>query len=268
MQTTHRGPRRPAGVLTAAFVAVTLLAATRSAPWSIGSVLGQTIPWPTATPTPIATDTPAPTNTWVPRPTWTSIPTTAPQEPTVTATPKEPRPTEPGQPTSSPSQTEPRPSFTPTLEPGSLLFEVLLQPRIAGPGDMVHFGVQVANVGRGPLQDILIEAVFPDALQLYAVDCDFGIAEQGTDSLSLTIGHLPSGDQVIASVSAKVVTDAWPGQVLDTAWRATADDTLPQAVRTTVTLPWAELPATGWISDDPHTAGPRGLHNHWQTLPM
>ena len=276
MQTTHREPRRSAGVLMLAFVTVTLLAVGQSAPWSIGSVLGQTIPWPTATPTPVATDTPVPTNTWVPRPTWTSVPTTAPQEPTITATPKEPQPTEPGQPTPaepgqptpSPSLTEPRPSLPPTPEPGSLVFEVLLQPWIAGPGDMVHFAVQVANVGRGPLQDILIEAVFPDALRLHAVDCDFGIADQGADSLSLTIGCLPSGDQVIATVSAEVVTDAWPGQALDTAWRATADDSPPQAMRTSLTLPWAELPATGWISDDPHTADPRGLHNSWQTLPM
>lgn len=263
MQTTHREPRRSAGVLMLAFVAVTLLGVAQSAPWSIGSVLGQTIPWPTATPTPVATYTPVPTNTWAPRPTWTSVPTTAPQEPTVTATLKEPQPTEPGQQTPSPSHTEPRPSFSPTPEPGSLVFEVLLQPRIAGPGDTVYFAVQVANVGRGPLQNILIEAVFPDALQLHAADCDLGIAELGADSLSLTIEHLPSGDQVIASVSAKVATDAWPGQALDTTWRATADDMLPQAERTSLTLPWAELPATGWIGDVPHAADPRGLHSSW-----
>lgn len=263
MQTTNRESRRSAGVLMLAVFAIALLAGTRSAPWSVGPVLGQTIPWPTATPTPIATDTPVPTNTWVPRPTWTSVSTTAPQEPTATATLMEPQPTEPGQPTPSPSLTEPPPSLPPTPEPGSLLFEVLLQPRIAGPGDVVHLSVQMANVGRGPLQHIVVEAAFPAALRLQAVDCDHGIAEQGADSLSLTIHHLPSGDQAIASASANVVTDAWPGQALYIAWWATADDMLPQDVRASLRLPWAELPATGWIGENPQAANLRGLHSGW-----
>jgi hypothetical protein len=63
--------------------------------------------------------------------------------------------------------------------------------------------------------------------------------------LTIFIGRLPSGDQVIAPVHMAVADDAWPGQTLHTDWTLAARGLPVQAVRADVVLPWAQLPATG-----------------------
>jgi len=284
MSMKRRRRRAQARAVMLALLVGALLVGIRSAPWTLGVASGQTIPWPTATPTPRSTDTPTPTNTWAQRPTWTRVPTSVPERPTATLTPQAERPTstkppEPGQPTQVPQPTptlppEPTqpsptaspmaqgPSLSPTPEPAALVFEVLLDPGTAGPGDSVHFAVQVANVGRGPAQDTVIEAAFPVALRVRSIDCDRCVVDQGSELLVLTIGHLSSGDQVIASVLAEVVPEAWPGQAVESTWRVRADDVPPQTVQTSLLLPWAELPATGCITNW------RGLHKKWHKLLM
>jgi len=285
----NRHKNRTSVVMLSLLVAA-LLAVMTSGAWPLGAASGQTIPWPTATPTPVSTDTPMPTNTLAPRPTWTRAPTRAPEHPTVTMTPEAVTPTftklpepdrptqapqatptelsEPSLPSPSPSPMEQRPSLSPTPEPGALVFEVLLEPRVAGPGDLVHFLVQVANVGRGPARGVGIEAVFPVALGVQSVDCDRCTASQQPKLLTLDIGRLASGEQAIASVSAQVMPDVWPGQTLGTRWQVLAEDLEAQGVDTSLLLPWAELPATGWVEDHLCITHQRGFQDRWQKLPI
>jgi hypothetical protein len=141
------------------------------------------------------------------------------------------------------------------------VFEVLLEWPIAGPGDVVHFLVQLANVGRGSIEGTRIEVAFPDALQVRSIDCDRCIVDHGPELLTLTVGYLFSGDQVIASVATEVKPDTWPGQAIDTVWRAMAEALPLHSAQTSLVLPWAELPATGC------TMSWRGLQNRWQRSP-
>jgi len=139
---------------------------------------------------------------------------------------------------------------------------------VAGPGDGVDFVVQVANVGRGPAEGVKIEGVLSDKLLVRSVDCGSCATGQAPGRLTLIIGHLFSGDQVIASVFAEVIEDVWPGQVLKTVWRVTADNAAPESEQVSLELPWAELPATGWIGHKLAISNWRRFCNRWRKLPM
>ena len=247
-----------------AIFALMVLAGSMGMAWALAvpKALGQTIPWPADTPTPKPTDIPIPTSTWTPRPTWTSLPTRQPEQPAVTMTPvvKSPTPTralDEVQPTIIASLTEQPPLPSPTPEPASLAFEILVEPLIAGPMDDVHFIVQVANVGRGPANDVKVEAILPHDLLVQSVGCDRCTMQQESGRLTLTIGHLPSGEQLISSVVCEVGENAWPGQTLLTLWMVTADDVPPQRAQARLELPWAELPAVGEVGEHLPGAGKR-----------
>lgn len=149
-----------------------------------------------------------------------------------------------------PSPTAQRPLASPTPEPAALVLEVWTEPQVAGPGDKVQFLLQTTNVGRGPAHSVKIEGLLPDELLLQSLDCNGCATSQEPGRLTLTMGYLSSGAQMIASVFTEVIEDAWPGQTVLTEWRVTADGLVPQSVQASLELPWAELPATGWIGDD------------------
>jgi hypothetical protein len=223
------------------------------------------LPEPSAgTPTPVVSlptaTPPPPTATHIPaRVTATSgLPTRGP-----TLTPAQANPA----PTASMLQPTPQASYSPTrplstegstatplptatLAPGPipLAFEVVVAPQVAGPRDGVAFILQVANVGYEAVDGVLVKAVFPEDLWLQSVDCprctvDCGQCQGG--QLTIHIGRLALGEQVIAPVSVEVAEDAWPGQTLRSDWTLAAPGLPVQSVLADLVLPWAELPATG-----------------------
>jgi len=125
--------------------------------------------------------------------------------------------------------------------------QVLVDPAAAGPGNAVHFTVQVAAVGRGPASNVRVEAALPALLLPLRASsaCDRCTALAASGLLTLTCAHLASGDQLLASFWVTVRADAWPGQTLTTVWSLTADGLAAQTTQTSLELPWAELPATG-----------------------
>lgn len=154
-----------------------------------------------------------------------------------------------------------RPSASPTFEPAALVFEVVMEPQAAGPGDQVRFWVQAANVGRGPADAVKIEGLLPNQLLVRSLDCDGCATSQEPGRLTLTMDHLPSGEQMIASVLTEVVEDVWPGQTVKTVWSVRGDGLAPQSVHSSLELPWAELPATGWVGDHLPATDCRRLFN-------
>jgi hypothetical protein len=117
---------------------------------------------------------------------------------------------------------------------------------------VVQFVLQVANVGYGPVDSVQVDAVFDHDLLMQSVDCprctaDCSLCQGGTGParLSLFIGLLRAGEQVIAPVHVQVAEGAWPGQSQRTDWTLTATGLPAQTVQAEVVLPWAQLPATG-----------------------
>lgn len=226
---------------------------------------------PTATATP-AVSLPTATQPAIPALTPTLLGPTATRgalAPTLTATlapaiatptrevpPATPSPHLPGTP-SSPLPTAGSPSApllptTPSAQPIPLAFEVAVLPQVAGPADVVQFILQVANVGYEPVDDVQVQVVFPVDLQLQFVECprcttDCPQCKGGPmpKRLTIFIGRLLSGEQVLAPVHVEVVDDAWPGQTQRTAWTLTATGLPAQTAQADVVLPWAQLPATG-----------------------
>lgn len=146
----------------------------------------------------------------------------------------------------------PLPTATPVLEPIPLAFEVAVVPQVAGPRDAVQFILQVANVGYGAVDDVRVTVVFPADLSLQSVECsrcttDCPACQGGTvlGKLTISVGRVLAGEQVIAPVHVQVADDAWPGQTLRTDWTLTATGLPAQSVQAAVVLPWAPLPSTG-----------------------
>jgi hypothetical protein len=224
---------------------------------------------PTATPTPVVNP---PTPTQLPLPTATEVASQATATslppapgPTVTSPVASPTPTFPAAvptrefpgtpspplPTSERSPASPSPT-APALGPIPLAIEVAVVPQVAGPRDAVQFILQVGNVGYEPVNDVQVEVVFPNDLWLQFVACSRCTTNcpqcRGgpvLGQLTIFIGRLASGDQVIAPVHVEVADDAWPGQTLRTDWTLSAANLPAQTVQADVVLPWAQLPATG-----------------------
>ena len=144
------------------------------------------------------------------------------------------------------------PSATPSAGPVPLVLEVVVLPQVAGPGDSVQLIVQVANVGYAPVDDVQVEGVLADDLHVQFVEC----ARCSTDcpqctggpvpaQLTIFIGRLLAGDQLIAPVHVRLADDIWPGQTLQTSWTLSAAGLPDLSVQAGVVLPWAPLPATG-----------------------
>jgi hypothetical protein len=162
-----------------------------------------------------------------------------------TSTPSGPRPTAGG-------LSPPPPSVTPAPEPNALAFEVVVLPQAAGPQDAVQFILQVANVGYEPVDDVQVAVVFPADLWLQFVECprcttDCPQCGGGPviGPLTILIGRLLPGDQIIAPVHMEVAGDVWPGRTLRTDWTLAATGVPAQAVEADLLLPWAPLPDTG-----------------------
>jgi len=256
-------PRNWARILIS-LAAATGLAAVASMTWTepIPTAEGQTIPWLTYTATRQPTGILAPTHTPTPRPTWTLVPTTArltpsktPVEPIATPTRGQGSATPTTMPGSAPTAAPPEatqatvtalPSTpSPTAGPIALLFEVAAEPQLAGPGDEIHFTVQVANVGYNPITEACVIAVLPADLSARATNCSRCTVIQSAGQTALDLGSLPGGSQTIFDVWVLVAEDAWPGQRLVTGWTITARGQIPQTIAVITELPWAELPATG-----------------------
>lgn len=197
--------------------AALLLAGALGAPWTLAPARGQTIPWPTDTPR-RPTATPPPAHTWAPLPTWT-LPPEAPAAPTATP--------------------------PPDAAASPLVLVVVAQPGVAGPGDPVRFSARVANVSRASVSGVQLLALFPADLLPRSLDCSRCPASRQDGQVVFSLGTLPSGGQVLATVDAEVDPAAWPGQVLETAWQVTAPGVVAQSAAASVELPWAELPNTG-----------------------
>lgn len=245
---------------------VLLVAGALGMAWALPgrAALGQTIPLPpTATPTPAVIAPVQPTATWTPRPTWTRAPTLPSTQPSPTlqepiASPTSIR-TEAATivptlsvpvvsiPTASPMMPEPTPTATMTLPPIPLVFEIAVQPQIAGPADEVHFLLQVANVGHESIAGVVISLACPEDLKVQSVDCERCTMSQEGARWRFSIGQLLPGEQVIAPILTRVAEDAWPGQLLRTNWTLTAVDMPTRHIEVFVELPWAELPATGSV---------------------
>ncbi len=127
-------------------------------------------------------------------------------------------------------------------------------PQVAGPRDEVQLVLQLANVGYDPMDSVQVDVVFADGLLMRFVECprcQIGCTQcqggAGPAKLSLFIGLLSSGDQIVAPVHVQVADDAWPGQSLRTDWTLTATGLPAQTVQADVVLPWAQLPATGGL---------------------
>lgn len=232
--------------------------------------LGQTIP-----PLPTATRTVPlePTATWTAHPTWTPAATPTPQPPTHTATTAAIPPTTTPAPdataTALPLATVTRtplaatatlivpkrdvtPSATPPAAAIPLAFDVVVIPPVAGPGDVVQFVLQLANVGYGPVDSVLVEVVSGEDLSFRLVQCSRCVVDcpqcagrAAPARLAIFIDRLVAGDQLIAPVEMEVSADAWPGQTLRSEWKVIASGLPAQTVQAGVVLPWAQLPATG-----------------------
>lgn len=116
----------------------------------------------------------------------------------------------------------------------------------------MQFTVQVANVGYGLAGGVQVEVLFPHDLRLQSVECpgctiDCPQCHGGSQvgQLTIFIGELAAGDQVIALVHSTVADDAWPDQTLRTDWTLVATGLPVQTAEAEVVLPWAQLPATG-----------------------
>lgn len=250
------------GLLVLLIVTATLRIAST---WRLESVAGQTIPWPTRTPTSTPPGFATSTPTWTPRPTWTRVPTAEqptagplPQVATATATATIlvlPSPTVVLVPRESPTlmaQPSPTLAATPTpastatvLQPHPLAFEVVVMPQVAGPGDVVTFVVQVANVGYEPLEGVRVEVTHPDLLKMESFDCALCTVEPLLGGVNYLVGDLNPGQQVIFSVMARVANDAWPDQLVETQWTLKSPLQKPEVRTVELSLPWAPLPATG-----------------------
>lgn len=230
------------------FLVAGCLAAALDLPWGT-AVQGQTIPLPTETPVPSATAVPRPTNTATPRPTWTVV-----SKPTATKAPSHPTDApETAAPTATevvPAATEAPAAYTATAEPPGLILEVTADPTIAGPGDMVRFTARLENVGRGAAVDVRLVASLPGILIAEAPGCDGCAVDPATGTVTFALAGLESGAQATVTLPARVSEDAWPGQVATAAWELTAANGPTEHAKASVTLPWAELPATGRLSDN------------------
>jgi len=203
---------------------------------------------PTATPPAIPTMTEA-----QPEATATFAPAPSVTPPPASATPAAPVPLSSATPTHPailPTQELPAP--TPSSRPIPLVFDVASLSQVAGPQDEVQFILQVSNVGYGPVDGVQVEVAFANELQLRFVECarcstDCPQCKGGPQPARLTIfiGRLLAGEQVIAPVHTQVADDAWPGQTLVEDWTLSAVGLPPQTAQTSVVLPWVPLPATG-----------------------
>lgn len=120
-----------------------------------------------------------------------------------------------------------------------------MMPRVAGPGDAVTFVIQVANVGYGPLEGVRVEVSLPDVLTVESSACEACTVEALPNGTSFLLGELSPGQQVIFPVTARVAIDAWPDQVVRTAWTLKSPLQRPEVRTVELVLPWAPLPATG-----------------------
>lgn len=189
----------------------------------------------------VATVTPAVSLPTATRPAFTHTPAVLVPTPDLSGTPS------PALPPAATSPATPLP-----VGPIPLAFEVVVVPQVAGPQDVVQFILQVANVGYGPVDSVQVDVVFDDDLVMQSVECPRCVVDcsqcqgkAGPARLSLFIGLLPAGEQVIAPVRVQVADDAWPGQSPRTDWTLTATGLPAQTVPAAVVLPWAQLPATG-----------------------
>jgi len=225
--------------------------------WTPVATLPAEPPMPTATPGggQPTSQPPVPTETLRPaEPTATAVATLLPSATaTSAALLRTPTPASSGTPALPvPSPSAPALPTRASPQPMPLALEVAVLPQVAGPQDAVQFVVQVANVGYVPVGEVQVEVLFPDGLLLQFVECarcttDCPQCTGGPVPARLTIfmGSLPAGDQIIATVHAQVSDDAWPGQTLRTEWALSAADLPTQTKPGVVELPWARLPATG-----------------------
>ena len=118
-------------------------------------------------------------------------------------------------------------------------------PQAAGPGDVVTFVVQVANVGYHALEGIRVVVRLPRVLSITGSGCEHCAVERSQDGVDYLLGDLNPGQQVIFAVTARVAEDAWPDQLLVAEWTLRSPAQSAQVRTAEVTLPWAPLPATG-----------------------
>ncbi len=131
--------------------------------------------------------------------------------------------------------------------PAALALAARVEPEVVGPRDEVSLVVDLANVSRAHVGGVRVDVEIPGELAVLAVDGGAGSVRQGKETITLAMDGLQSGTRYVAAIRLQVAEDVWPGRVLTITCTAGGEAVPSQAVTCVLVLPWAELPATGWV---------------------
>ncbi len=207
-----------------AFVALAMLASAHALPAAAA---------PPANINKTATQPATPTPTEPPTATPTDLPTATPTEPP-TATPIDP-------PTATPTAVPPPPTTAPTRapEPGRANPAVSKQADSAeaSPGDTISFSIVVTNREDEDAEDVVVTDTLADYFELISATSSRGEVSVSGQTITVALGSMPSGDEVLISVRVRVAESA-PDQLSNSVSLRTSsssndleDDTASTTVR-------------------------------------
>lgn len=170
---------------------------------------------------------------------FTPTPTPAPPTPTMTPRPATPSPPPPP-PTATPLPSEtPPPTLTPTpwcytVTPGPpptetpayavhIVVDVQMTPAVADPGDHVRMTVTIRNEGNAPATHLVMRTTLADALLPFSVQTPRGIPAVNGQDISVALGTLDGGEEVVITIESVVRSGVAPGQGMHAAVSVTYD---------------------------------------------
>jgi LPXTG-site transpeptidase (sortase) family protein len=201
------------------------------------------------------TETPTPTETETPTVTETSTPTlTVTQTPTETTTPTI---TQTATTTPTVTGTLPTPTLTGTITSNPTII-MSVSPTSARVNQTLNFVIRVTNPGTAPADNAVLSNAFPSYIDVLSVTINQGTASKTTHSVSIALGDLMPGDNVVVTISTRVNSSLQASATVNNLVSLTYDNNFVRSasvvysVIATTTLPGTgELP----IPNRPRPAG-------------
>ncbi len=204
-------------------------------PVVIRDILPEQTATPTATQTPTGTSSPTPTST----------PT-----PTVTGTPH----------TATPTTTGTAFTFTPTAT-GTITPEpnisVNVTPSDARANQNFTFTIRVKNNGLAPASDASVVDAFPSFIDVSSVTSTKGAASRSSHSISVSIGTIFPGEEVVITIVVKVSSSVTKTETISNVVTLTYDGNKTKTASVNYRVVVTGLPGTGDMSLDWRDSNPR-----------